>query len=56
MWIKTLMLIIVLLKINPEYYDKLIEPKRECAFNCSQDDLYKFEFKKNVIMIVRVIQ
>ena len=30
----------------PEYYDKLIEPKRECAFNCSQDDLYKFEFKK----------
>ena len=33
----------------PEYYDKLIDPKRECVFNCSQDDLYKFEFKKKML-------
>ena len=24
----------------PSYYDKLIEDKRECVFNCSKDELY----------------
>ena len=31
----------------PEYYDKLIEEKRECVFNCSNDEHYKYEFQKS---------
>ena len=29
-----------------EYYDKLIEEKRECVSDCSKDDIYRFEFRK----------
>ena len=30
----------------PNNYDKLIENKRECVFNCSKDQIYKYEFQK----------
>ena len=30
----------------PKNYDKLIEAKNECVFNCEDDDIYKYEFRK----------
>ena len=30
----------------PQYYDKLIEDKRECVFNCSENENYNYEFQK----------
>ena len=30
----------------PKDYDKLIEDKRECVYNCSNDTYYKYEFRK----------
>ena len=30
----------------PKDYDKLIEEKKECIANCTQDEIYKYEFKK----------
>ena len=30
----------------PKDYDKLIEIKRECVYNCSNDKYYKYEFRK----------
>ena len=30
----------------PKDYDKLIEDKRECVYNCSNDKYYKYEFRK----------
>ena len=30
----------------PSYYDKLIENKKECTSNCTNDDIYQYEFKK----------
>ena len=34
----------------PLYYDKLIEDKRECVFNCSENEFYKYEFKNKCYM------
>ena len=32
--------------ICPKDYDKLIEEKNECVFNCSKNEFYKYEFRK----------
>ena len=32
--------------ICPKDYDKLIEDKRECVFNCSKNKYYRYEFQK----------
>ena len=36
----------------PDDYDKLIENKSECVSNCSKDNIYKYEFRKIVMIIV----
>ena len=34
----------------PLYYDKLIEEKRQCVFNCNISENYKYEFQKKCYM------
>ena len=31
----------------PKGFDKLIEDRNECVFNCSEDEYYKYEFRKH---------
>ena len=31
----------------PKEFDKLIEDKNECVFNCTNDEYYKYEFRKH---------